>query len=193
LGIDPGSLYTGYGLVSQKAGKITLIKADRLVLNPDWPLFNRMASIFRSISEVIETYRPTVMALEDVFTYKNPNSALKLAQARAAAVLPAALAELPIYQYAPQLVKLAVASSGRAEKSQVAFMVGKILSIDYPLSADASDALAVAICHCGQENLPNSGPMSLASASAGRGRGSSWRRLSESDLKNLGLRLENKL
>jgi crossover junction endodeoxyribonuclease RuvC len=148
----------------------------------------RLALIFETIQSIIQTYKPAAMALEEVFTFKNPRSALKLAQARAAALLPAALAGIPIFEYAPQLIKKTVTGSGRAEKSQVAFMVGKILGINEILAEDASDALAIAICHSGQDNLPNT---SGAVAAAGRLRGSSWRRMSVSDLKALGYRLED--
>ena len=174
MGVDPGSLFTGYGIIRVQGGKLTMLAADRLSLNADWPMPDRLVAIHEGILRLIKLHHPTVMALEDLFTFKNPRSALKLAQARAASLLAGALSSLPVFEYSPSLVKKTVAGGGRAGKAQVAFMVGKILAISRELPPDASDALGVAICHAGQSNID--APAATAAA-VGRARASSWRRL----------------
>jgi crossover junction endodeoxyribonuclease RuvC len=184
LGVDPGSLFTGYGVIRVQDGALALLAADRLALDAEWPLARRLVAIHERILELISAHRPTSMAVEDLFTFKNPRSALKLAQARASALLAGALSGLPIYEYAPGLVKKTVAGSGRAEKGQVAWMVGSLLKLQAELPVDATDALAVAICHAGQ------GKLGASAQSASRARASSWRRLSAKDLADLGYRVE---
>jgi crossover junction endodeoxyribonuclease RuvC len=185
--VDPGSLFTGYGIVRAMGGSLTLVCADRLALDPDWPMASRLVAIHERMTELVELHRPTAMAIEDLFTFKNARSALKLAHARAAALLAGAQAGLPVFEYSPSLVKKTVAGGGRADKAQVAFMVGRILNLDDSLPPDASDALAVAICHAGQNNHAAG---ALATGAAGRARASSWRRLSAQDLAALGYRVE---
>jgi crossover junction endodeoxyribonuclease RuvC len=192
LGIDPGSLFTGYGVIEVQDGYLALLAAGRLALDSDWPLTSRLVAIHERILELIKDHQPTAMAVEDLFTFKNPRSALKLAQARASAILAGALSGLPIFEYAPGLVKKTVAGSGRAEKGQVAWMVGSLLKLKEELPPDATDALAVAICHAGQAKL-SAGAEGLATAAAGRARASSWRRLSSQDLADLGYRVERNL
>jgi crossover junction endodeoxyribonuclease RuvC len=188
LGIDPGSAHTGYGIIKLKGSKATLISAGRISPCPDWPLPKKLSLIHREVSELVCAFQPSAMALEDIFTFKNPQAAIKLAHARAAAILAAALRDVPVFEYPPALVKNSVAGSGRAEKSQVAFIVSKLLNLTETLSADASDALAVALCHSGQA-LSLSGQ--VGSKAASRNRAGSWRRLSAGDLAALGYKVED--
>jgi crossover junction endodeoxyribonuclease RuvC len=147
----------------------------------------RLAYIHRAVVGLVETFRPKAMALEDVFTAKNPRGTIKLAQARAASILAAALADIPVFEYSPALVKNTVAGSGRADKAQVAFMVASILGLAEQPGPDASDALAVALCHAGQDSLAG---RQGGLAAASRLRASSWRRLSAKDLAALGYKIE---
>jgi crossover junction endodeoxyribonuclease RuvC len=138
---------------------------------------------------MIREFKPKAAAIEGVFVYKNPASAFKLAQARGVILLAAALCDVPVFEYAPQLVKLALTGSGRAEKTQVAYMVGKILGLTEKISLDASDALSLAICHSGQSQMSE---LPGAPALGNRSRSSSWRRLRPQDLPALGFRVEAK-
>jgi crossover junction endodeoxyribonuclease RuvC len=187
LGIDPGSLHTGYGLVDNRGGGLAMVSSGTVSPKAEWPMAQRLAYIHREIVGLVAAYRPRAMALEDVFTAKNPRGTVKLAQARAASILAAALADIPVFEYSPALVKNTVGGSGRAEKSQVAFMVASILGLSEPLGADASDALAVALCHAGQDSQTGN-RHGLAAAS--RNRAGSWRRLSAKDLAALGYKIE---
>ncbi|MDR2387633.1 MAG: crossover junction endodeoxyribonuclease RuvC [Deltaproteobacteria bacterium] len=185
LGIDPGSLHTGYGLIESSGKTVKMVTCGAVSPKATWELPQRLAYIHRSMVDLIVTFKPQAMALEDIFTYKNPRGAIKLAQARAASILAASLSDIPVFEYTPTLVKNAVTGNGRADKTQVAFMVSNILSLDQSHAADVTDALAVALCHAGQEALP------LAKAKlASHNRGSSWRRLSPKDLEALGYKID---
>jgi crossover junction endodeoxyribonuclease RuvC len=191
MGIDPGSIHTGYGLIDTSSQKITVVSCGTVSPKADWPLAERLAYIHRSILDLVIAFKPKAMALEDVFTFKNPRGTIKLAQARAASILAASLSDIPVFEYAPTLVKNTITGSGRADKGQVAFMVASILDIKESLGGpDAYDALAVALCHAGQESMTFE-KSSLASAS--RNRASSWRRLSAKDLTALGYKVDHDL
>ncbi|MDR1545783.1 MAG: crossover junction endodeoxyribonuclease RuvC [Deltaproteobacteria bacterium] len=188
LGLDPGSLHTGYGLIRCVGETTTLAASGRISPAAELPLPDRLVIIHRALLDLIGQARPSACAVEDVFTWKNPRSALKLAQARGAAVLAVALSGVPIFEYPPTLVKNAVTGNGRAEKSQVAFMVGHIFNLaPEELSPDASDALAAALCHAGQRRLTG---LSGSASAAARNRGGSWRKLSPKDLAALGYQVE---
>jgi crossover junction endodeoxyribonuclease RuvC len=134
---------------------------------------------------VVVRFKPEAMALEEVFTFKNQRGALTLAQARAASVLAGSLSSVPVFEYAPALVKNVVTGSGRADKKQVAFMVNKLLNITQAHRSDTTDALAIAICHAGQKNTN-----AMIPGLATRTRASDWRKISVEDLKNLGYKFE---
>jgi crossover junction endodeoxyribonuclease RuvC len=108
---------------------------------------DRLGEIFSGVAEIIEEYRPAEAAVEEVFMARNPNSALKLGQARGAAIAAIVNAGLPVSEYTPRLIKQAVVGSGGADKSQVGHMVRILLGINQPLNEDQGDALAVALCH----------------------------------------------
>ena len=146
LGVDPGSRITGYGLIEAGAGALRYIASGRIeTQSGSFP--KRLAEIYRGLKEVIAEHKPNQVAIEEVFLSRNPQSALKLGQARGAAIAAAVGADLPVDEYAARFVKQAVVGTGRASKEQVAYMVRMLLALDAEPPADAADALAVAICH----------------------------------------------
>ena len=179
MGVDPGSQHTGYGLILSRPAGLDLVAQGRISPPASWPLARRLAHIHDRISELISIHQPASVAVEDIFYGKNVRSALKLGHVRGVVLLAAAQGGADIFEYAPTLVKNSVAGYGRAEKSQVAHMVGELLKFDQPLASDAADALAVAICHAGQCRLS----LMMPAARVGAGRG--WRGLSADDLAQL--------
>jgi crossover junction endodeoxyribonuclease RuvC len=149
LGIDCGTEYTGYGVVDLvSAGKLTCICSGAIKLSPRDPLPLRLSRIYSRLEELIVEHRPEQVAIEDVFYAVNVKSALKLGQVRGVAMLAAAAAGLEVSEYAPLSIKSAVVGYGKAEKQQVQHMVTRLLNLaEPPEPADASDALAIAICH----------------------------------------------
>jgi len=146
LGIDPGSRITGYGIIESNGNRSVHITSGCIRLKQD-ELPQRLGMIFQEVLDLITTYQPTEMAIEDVFVSKNANSALKLGQARGAAICAGVIGQLPVSEYAPRTIKQAVVGSGGADKDQVQHMVKRLLSLTCELSADQSDALAVALSH----------------------------------------------
>lgn len=147
LGVDPGSLTTGYGLVNKEENKLIYVGAGKISLSHAWSFSERIHGIFRSLSEIIQTYHPEEMSIEDIFFAKNVKSALKIGHARGAALVAAIQCGLKVFEYTPLQIKQSVVGYGRATKEQVRAMVKLILKLDIQLSFDASDALAIAICH----------------------------------------------
>lgn len=147
LGIDPGSRLTGFGVVNiLSSGKITYI-ASGCVRVPAGDLADRLKVIYDGVVEVIDAYRPEVMAVEKVFMAKNADSALKLGQARAAAIMAGVNLSLPVAEYTALQIKQALVGRGHAQKDQVKHMVKVLLNLSGNPQADAADALACAICH----------------------------------------------
>ena len=149
LGIDCGGETTGFGVVEQgSASELVCVEFGAIKLSPREPLPLRLRCIFQTLSAVIERHAPECVAIEGVFYALNAKSAIKLGQVRGVAMLVAACHALPVVEYAPLSVKSAVVGYGRAEKHQVQEMVMRLLHLDEPPKPfDASDALAVAICH----------------------------------------------
>jgi crossover junction endodeoxyribonuclease RuvC len=148
LGVDPGSHCTGYGIISAESNNVKYIDSGFIKLPKSADRFIRLRIIFESIDRVIKEHSPTQFAIEDIFYSKNARSSLVLGEARGAAILAAALVELPVHEYSPREVKQSVTGHGAADKSQVSFMLGKILELEHPLeNNDESDALAIALCH----------------------------------------------
>ena len=147
LGIDPGSNVTGWGIVRESSGRLELVANGVLrVKGSSFP--ERLSFIYHGLHDIIEEFHPEEAGVEQVFTAKNVMSAIKLAQARGAAIAACASFRLPVQDYEPTLVKKTLAGTGRAEKEQVAYMVARLLGkthIDGPL--DTTDALAIAVCH----------------------------------------------
>lgn len=146
LGIDPGSRTTGYGLV-ELAGQRILYIDSGCIRCGDGALPDRLDTIFRSISEIIARHQPQVASVEQVFMARNPDSALKLGQARGAAVTALKQASLDVFEYTALQIKQSVVGRGHADKQQVQHMVKALLNLDGEPQADAADALAAAICH----------------------------------------------
>jgi crossover junction endodeoxyribonuclease RuvC len=149
LGVDPGSNCTGYGLIRGGRGdEVAYLSSGTIAAGRDVSRYDRLRAIFAGIEQVIREFEPTHFAIEDVFYNKNPRSALVLGEARGAAILAATLAGVPVYEYSAREVKQSVTGNGAADKSQVSYMLGKILGLTPPPSStDESDALAVAMCH----------------------------------------------
>jgi crossover junction endodeoxyribonuclease RuvC len=145
LGLDPGSLRTGFGIIDCAGGSLRIV-AQGCIATSGGPLADRLRIIHTRVAELIVLHRPSEIAVERVFLCRNADSALKLGQARGAA-LAAIPATLGVHEYAPRAVKLAVVGAGGAEKNQVAHMVKQLLSLELKLGVDAADALAIAICH----------------------------------------------
>jgi crossover junction endodeoxyribonuclease RuvC len=151
LGLDPGSLRTGFGVIDCESGNLRIV-AQGCIATSGGPLADRLRTIHARVTELIALHAPQEIAVERVFLSKNADSALKLGQARGAA-LAAVPQSLGVHEYAPRAIKLAVVGVGGAEKTQVAHMVKQLLRIELRLAADAADALAVAICHANTRRL----------------------------------------
>lgn len=153
LGIDPGSRITGYGLVDQTGNKLVHVDNGAIFTDSADDFPGRLKRIFDGLSEVIAQYKPDEVAIENIFFSTNVQSALKLGQARGAAIVAAVHANLPVAEYSALQVKQAVVGQGRAEKSQVQKMLKALLGLPEIAQADASDALAVAVCHINSHGL----------------------------------------
>lgn len=146
LGIDPGSRVTGYGVI-ETDGMRSRHLASGCIRTAEGPLAGRLGEIFEGIRKVVQEQQPEQVAVEQVFMARNAAAALKLGHARGAAVTAAVTAGLPVFEYSPREVKLALVGNGGALKEQVLHMVRLILSMEQKLALDQSDALAVALCH----------------------------------------------
>ena len=154
LGIDPGSRFTGYGVVEKEGNRLHHIAHGVIIAHQgDCAFEERLVRIHDGLREVVILHEPTVVAVEGIFHYKSALSALKLGHARGVALLTARLAGLDVHEYPPATVKRAVVGSGRAQKQQVLKMISLLLGIPEPTNHDASDALAVAICHCQRRQI----------------------------------------
>ena len=147
LGIDPGLRNTGWGVIEAAGTRLTYIGCGSIHTDAATSLAERLALIHRSIARLIDDERPAEAAVEETFVNRDPQSTLKLGQARGAALAVLALMELPVAEYAANLIKKTVVGVGHAEKAQVQMMVKMLLPASQAKSPDAADALAVAICH----------------------------------------------
>ena len=149
LGIDPGSVTTGFGVIDYERGRLTLVEQGAINTPRGAELAERLAVIHEGLGKVIARTQPAAAAVETPFAGKNVNSLIQLAHARGVVLLAARSANLEVFEYAPRSVKSAVVGYGGAEKEQVAKMVRMLLPgcATLKMSADASDALAIAICH----------------------------------------------
>jgi len=146
LGLDPGSLCTGYAVVETMGVQVTYVVSGSIrTQGATFP--DRLRDIFAAVAEVTEEFRPDEVAIERVFMHRNADSALKLGQARGAALSATFQVRPRVYEYAAREVKLAVVGSGAAQKEQVQMMVKRLLNIAGPIGADAADAIAIALCH----------------------------------------------
>jgi crossover junction endodeoxyribonuclease RuvC len=148
LGIDPGTLTSGYGIVSEEDHKLFHVVSGGISPSAKQPFPKRLKKIYDELEKIIEKYKPHVVVVEDLFVSNNIKAALKLGHARGVAILAAVNAGLPVHEYAPTEVKQAVVGTGKADKKQVQAMVKALLELPKaPHPADAADALAAAICH----------------------------------------------
>jgi crossover junction endodeoxyribonuclease RuvC len=154
LGIDPGSNVMGYGILHEKGKKIEVIGIGIIKMDKMDDHFIKIKHIFERTLSLIDSFHPDELAIESPFEGKNVQSMLKLGRAQGAAISAALSRDMPIFEYAPRKVKLAITGNGAASKEQVAAMLVKILKIDNQATLDATDGLAVALCHYYQKNLP---------------------------------------
>jgi crossover junction endodeoxyribonuclease RuvC len=147
LGVDPGSLRTGYGVIETDGRRHALVEKGVLIPAAKLGLAERLHVIHGGIAAVIARIHPDALAVEDLFHAVNTRSALVLGHVRGAVLLAGAAAGVPVTAFAPATVKVQVTGFGRAEKAQVALMVSRILALEEQAAGDATDALAVALCH----------------------------------------------
>tara|TARA_B100000902_G_C27313275_1_gene919711 strand:+ start:2516 stop:2998 length:483 start_codon:yes stop_codon:yes gene_type:complete len=151
IGIDPGLVNTGYGIISIKNEIPSLIDFGIIAPNTKDSVPERIFTIFTDVCHLIEKYNPTIFSIEDVFYSRNFKSAMLLGQARGAAILAASKYKISIFEYSAKKVKQSITGNGNADKTQVQYMVTKILKIkNNSIPLDASDALAIGMCHINQ-------------------------------------------
>lgn len=167
LGIDPGLGVTGYGVVEKSGATLSYVASGRIVSDPKQALALRLQTILAGLREVIESFNPVEVAVEQVFVNVNPQSTLLLGQARGAAICAAVIARLPVAEYTALQVKQSVVGQGHARKEQVQEMVKRLLSLTGLPGTDAADALACAICHAHGAQL---GRLSMRGLRMRRGR-----------------------
>ena len=171
LGIDPGSLVTGWGLVEVESNQLHHQSHGVIGPSASLGLAERLSQIYRGLQDVIDQYHPTAVSLEKVFFSRNVQSALKLGQARGVALLAAAEQHIAVTEYSAAEIKVAVVGYGRATKEQVQRMVSALLCVRGAMRADAADALAAAICHIHRRA---SQPQAMQSSN-GNAKKTSWR------------------
>ncbi|MCX2523372.1 crossover junction endodeoxyribonuclease RuvC [Larsenimonas rhizosphaerae] len=171
LGIDPGSIRTGFGVIRVEGTSLAYIDSGCIRITAD-NLPQKLAQVYAGVAELIAMHRPEELAIEQVFMAKNADSALKLGQARGAAIVCGANHGLPVSEYAARLVKQTIAGHGNADKHQVEQMVTLTLGIDGPLQSDGADALAIALTHHYSSRGVSGRSHSEKRRGAGRG---SWR------------------
>ncbi len=167
LGVDPGSRFMGYGVVEERRGRLAHVGHGVIKVDADAPLHQRLMVLHAELTGVLRQLRPQAVAVEGVFTFRNARSALVLGHARGVALLAAAQAGLPVYEYPPARVKRSVGAGGADGKEAVARMVCSLLKLEAIERADASDALAVALCHLNQGRLAGL----VVSGGSARGKG----------------------
>lgn len=152
LGIDPGSRLTGFGVVDFVRSEPVYVASGTVrSLDGDFPA--RLRQIFESVTAIVDEFRPDIVAVESVFIHRNAGSALKLGQARSAALCATFSRALEVHEYAPREIKLAVVGTGSASKEQVQHMIVSLLRLSAMPSPDAADALAAALCHGHQQRI----------------------------------------
>lgn len=175
FGVDPGSAHTGYGCIDTSGGRPRVLACGALSPPAKGSFPDKLHAIHAGLTKLLREHEPDVVAIEDLFYARNARSALKLGHVRGVVMLAASEAGLPVAEYAPAEVKRAIVGYGRAEKQQVQQMVSLLLGLDPPPSRlDASDALAVAVCHA-HSSGPGTGDAPGAGRAAPRGAPRTWR------------------
>ena len=160
LGIDPGTLFMGYALLDVQNNKSEVVKFDVFDVHKMPDHFARLQKEFFFLQELVETYKPTELAVETQFVDKNPQTMIKIVHAQGVAIAAALSKDVPIYEYSPMKIKMAITGNGHSTKQQVAAMLQRFLHIpeaDMPKKLDATDALGIAYCHFLQLGLPING------------------------------------
>lgn len=155
LGLDPGLRHTGWGIIEKEGNRLIYVADGVVNSNDSLTLAERLNELYDGIKEVVKSFNPDEAAIEETFVNKNPNSTLKLGQARGAVILAPARFKIPVFEYAPNKIKKSVVGSGHAEKVQIGAMIKILLPKCDPESTDSADALAVAICHAHNASMNN--------------------------------------
>jgi crossover junction endodeoxyribonuclease RuvC len=171
LGIDPGTVTTGWGVVEEHGARLTRVASG--VVRVRGPLSERLGAIFRQIEDMMARFSPVALSVEKTFLAANVQSAFRLGEARGAVLVAAAREGIPVREYSPAEIKLAVVGTGRATKSQVQEMVRRLLAVRETLASDEADALGAAICHLHTRRLSDrvGGSTLVGLARGRRGRG----------------------
>ena len=159
IGIDPGSRITGYGVVDTDGFRHSYVTSGFIRIDAD-TLGDKLGIIFEQVSGILAIWKPQSMAIEQVFVKRNVDSALKLGQARGAAICAAVQAKIPLGEYAPRAIKKAVVGNGAADKQQIQQMIQRLLGLDEQPQSDEADALAIAICHANHIKVQSAGVVS---------------------------------
>ena len=167
IGIDPGSRSTGYGVIDSDGLRHIYVTSGYVKITGD-ALPDRLGMIFEEISIIIEKWQPQTMGIEQVFVNRNVDSALKLGQARGAAICAGTNAKLDVGEYTPRAIKKAVVGNGSADKEQIQQMMKLLLKLDFEPQSDEADGLAIALCHANHMHMKTLGIVS-------RVRGGRWR------------------
>jgi crossover junction endodeoxyribonuclease RuvC len=155
LGIDPGTNLMGYGVIEDTHGKLSLIAMGIVDLKKLNDPYLKLNQIYERITGLIDSYHPDELAIESQFFGKNVQSMLKLGRAQGVAIVAALQRSIPIFEYAPRKIKLSITGTGTASKEQVALLLQRMLNIkELPEDYDATDAVAIAVCHAFQSNVP---------------------------------------
>lgn len=152
VGVDPGSRITGFGVIAVQGRNTTYITSGCIRMG-NLPFPERLQEIFTGLTEIIRLHQPSILAIEQVFVCRNVDSALKLGQARGAAIVAAMQQNLSVHEYTATQVKQAIVGHGHAQKTQVQHMVRVLLNLAASPQADAADALAIALCHAQQQGF----------------------------------------
>jgi len=167
LGIDPGSRQTGYGIIDSDKNNSIHVDSGCIYVKGE-SFADRLGYIFQQVGEIIAEYQPSELSIEQVFVNKNVDSAMKLGQARAAAICAAVNAGLDVSEYTPKAVKSAVVGTGNASKEQVQHMMSMLLRLEKGLQADQADALGIALCHAHNRSLAGKIALPTRRRSSGR-------------------------
>jgi len=156
LGVDPGTVVIGYGVIDSAGGSVSMVDCGALTCPARLPIVERLSILYNQLVEIVARHQPDVVAVEQPFMGKNANSALAIGKAQAIAMLAGANRGIPVYEYTPAKIKQRVANYGTSSKEQVQKMVSLQLGLsEVPEPADAADALATALCHLAEVHLEN--------------------------------------
>ena len=148
IGIDPGLIKTGWGVINKIDNQIKYIASGTIFTDSKLPMSERLLNIYKNVDELIKKYQPENFSIEETFVNNNPVSSLKLGHARGVAILAASMNNIPVFEYSPNLIKKTLTGAGKAEKQQMVAMVKYIFPGIEIKTEDEADSLCIAICHC---------------------------------------------